>query len=130
MVNMEMVSEETVEKIAKGKVVKQNKRGTAVFMNFSIAKEQLTQINVVDDIVARKKKAATFKLGELIAKHLDIWDDVSNSDEVLKLQARLIIVKEKDYKQMIALVNTLLADVKVDEIVKKQVIGLLTGIVA
>lgn len=122
-----MVNMETVEKVDK-ELVKQNKRGTAVFMNFSITKEQIKRAK--GDIVVEKKNIATNKLGELIAEHLNIWEDVSKSDEVLELQARLIVVKEHDYKQMIALVNTLLVDVNVDEIVKKQVISLLTGIVA
>jgi len=132
MVTMDDISEmKTFKKeepnIAKEEITK-NKRGTAVYMQFGVSKEEID--NCRYDIEEDTKLTASHQLGETIHKHLDIWEPLDKEPNTMKyLEARLVVIKEHDYKQMVGLINTVLKDSEIGDMEHGQVMELLMGIV-
>lgn len=127
MVKMETVKKE--EPNIANEEISKNKRGTAVFIQFGVSLDEIN--NCRFDIEEDKKLTASHQLGETIHKHLDCFQQVEdNEPSTMKyLEARLVVIKEHDYKQMVGLIHTVLKDSEIGDTEHGQIMELLMGIV-
>jgi hypothetical protein len=83
------------------------------------------------DIEAHKKIQAGKSLGVGIGDALNIWEvDKNYKDlEATLYRARLFVINESHYKQMVKLVDTVLKDSAIGDTEANQVIELLIGLI-
>ena len=104
-------------------------RGMAVLMKISVTAEEIASCRF--DLLEDKKKRAVQQLGETIYEGLDVFADISNTDrpDMKILEARLVCIKEGDYKQAVKLVNSVLGDAGTSDLVKKSIQDILIQLI-
>jgi len=113
-----------VKEVKQEEQVIKNKRGTAVFMGFALDIE----FSKFNNILSAKKNTASHRLGEVISESLDIWDETTKETSI-EYKAKLLVIKEDDYKQMVKLLIGSLEDAGVAEDVRGRAMDIVIGVV-